>query len=300
MYASFFIQLVAGLLSIFLHPARTQGQINPFLPPWTNDPANSGTVKGETFGGKPVYFNGPYRFWGCTEAQGRGLIRTFAHVGYVLRKRVIPDSKRGSYSTYGFSTWFSTNDKAKIIEVFTKINQGYVEPFTSVDDTNARQHIPDFGCFDSTNEDVSLADRTAVAAICNKGVMGFTLQDANLIWLCPRFFADTQQAPALPDILSHSQCQPLNVRGTKFAGPRPNRFYFSKMMIIVSTLATKYMPLGPRIEETDMSDLAALPPERQLVSEKNYALYAQCKSPQASSFLTISSAPFPHTGLLKE
>ena len=293
MYPSTVGKLAAGLFCIFLLPICTQAQANPFVPPWTNDPTNSGTVKGEQFDGKPVYFNGPYRFWGCTEDQGRGLIRTFAYIGYFLSERVIPDSRKGSYSTYGFSTWFSRNDKAVITDVFKKINNGYVEPPRSVSDDNPRQYIPDFGCFDPNSKEFPANQKAAVQKVCGAYNMGFTLNDTNLIWLCPRFFANSAQFPALPDIVPHSQCQPLNARGTKFGGPVPQRFFFSKIILIVSTLASKYMPLGPQVDHLDMNGLAELPTEKQVFSDTSYAMYAQCESLRCFSFPTRSYAPFP-------
>ena len=72
--------------------------------------------------GYPIYHNGPYPFIACTESQGQILMDLFNRAGNILSNQVIP-----SLSNYAqdptqdaFRTFFSTNSRATVQEVFQK------------------------------------------------------------------------------------------------------------------------------------------------------------------------------------
>ena len=282
------MKITTGLFVVCFYVYYAQAQSNPFTPPWRWEPSK---VNGQRMYGKDVYKGGPYFFYGCTPSQGESLQNTFKTLGNVIGAQVFPDSQRGSSSRYGYSTWFGGEDKNAVSNVYSRIRDGYREPASFIDDQNPLQWRPEFVCFDRNMPDYPQAFLESIEAHCSGEHTTLTLPMASIIWLCPRFFTN----PALPDFKPASQCQPLNDRGTKFAGKAPQAFYNSKAVTLVEVMAAKYIPVRnsrpPR--SRDMNFLAALPDRQKLNAAVNYALYAQCESSHPFSSVDSSPAIFP-------
>lgn len=72
--------------------------------------------------GYPIYHNGPYPFIACTESQGQILMDLFNRTGNILSNQVIPSLSNYAQdpSQDAFRTFFSTNSRATVQDVFQK------------------------------------------------------------------------------------------------------------------------------------------------------------------------------------
>ena len=274
LYAQLIMRFVIGLLFACSCVRYTQANHHPFTPPWTEWEGSQ--VKGVRMFDKDIYKSGHYFFYGCTQEQAESLQGTFKTLGHVISSQVIPEFSRGKPSRYGFSTWFGRNGPGEVLEVYSRIRDGYAEPAQSSNDMNPRQWRPEFVCYDRNMPDYPQAFLESIGTHCSSSThTSFTLPLTSIVWLCPRLFA----RPALPDFKPVGRCQLLNGRGTRFAGTTPQIFYNSKAMTLVETMASKYKKVlntkPPR--SRDMNFLANLPDEQKLNAAVNYALYAQCE-----------------------